>query len=365
MRVGAELGEVGGKRAALALLKRIDEREVAMVACSWFAVGGLRLVGSGGYQNASDPACRHRSARRLCSTWQAAVKKKIKAQKASGSSGQIQSDSRLTLFTSKGQMIRQFKCEALAVVFGPASQLLASGGHDKCVTIRHVGSGEEVARLAHASNVRAIAMWRMGGQGEGEAATFIASGGKTTDSGSHALRIRAVDSPEVVAFWLAPPMVEVGTLRAVLPPHALLFQTGPSGRCLVAHAAAMGEHAWLAALVKSNLPLIGAAMLQRDATGHHAMDYAVMSGEASTVELLLGALWSKVPPRGREELFHTPHEEIACCLLEIARQFPKALAKVLEDTPLDEYEDSANKANLIRKVGEEHLLVGEVAVEVA
>eukprot|EP00966_Prymnesium_polylepis_P112188 2595298-Prymnesium_polylepis.1 len=75
----------------------------------------------------------------------ATVKKNIKQLKTSGrdTSGAIQTDSRLTLYTTDGQMLRQFKNEALAVAFSPSGDLLASGGHDKKVTLRVVESGEE------------------------------------------------------------------------------------------------------------------------------------------------------------------------------------------------------------------------------
>ena len=77
----------------------------------------------------------------------ASVKKKIKQLKTSGrdvASGQVQTDSHLTLYTTDGQMLRQFPNEALAVAFSPSGSLLASGGHDKKVTLRAVQSGEEV-----------------------------------------------------------------------------------------------------------------------------------------------------------------------------------------------------------------------------
>ena len=85
----------------------------------------------------------------------------------------------------------------------------------------------QVRHLDHASNVRAIVLWEASqAEGRGGVATFLASGGKRVSDTAHSLRIRAVDGPEAVAFWLQPPLVAVPKLLRILPPHVLLYQVG-------------------------------------------------------------------------------------------------------------------------------------------
>eukprot|EP00966_Prymnesium_polylepis_P152754 3528468-Prymnesium_polylepis.1 len=68
-------------------------------------------------------------------------------------------------------------------------------------------------------------MWEVPlAEGHGGVGTFLASGGKGTPGTQHSLRIRAVDGPAAVAFWLQPPLVAVPKLLRFLPAHLLLFQ---------------------------------------------------------------------------------------------------------------------------------------------
>ena len=122
-----------------------------------------------------------------------------------------------------------------------------------------------------------------------------------------------------------------------MPAQLVSLSTLPSGRSLIAHAAACGHWDWLSDFVELGVPLAPEPLLKRDRSGHHALDYALKARKPKELRLLLDAA-KAAPPDGREPLVRV--------LIDLTKHYPVLLGGWLTELGLDEYPESAREAGL-------------------
>ena len=205
----------------------------------------------------------------------------------------------------------------------------------------------------------------------------------TVDAEGH-LQVRRIYDDHVPSFWVGMAMSDPKALAAladVMPSYQLLLNTPlANGRLLVTHAVTASNRPLLNALFSSPTARpMPSCVLRDDATGRHALDFALDNRDAALSDLLLSQAL-RLPPHARTPLVESPrtraarHEDVnrihasslfdrttqsssygKATLVRVAQMFPHALAHQLSALGLDSYETSADGPGPVRRVHEECL----------
>jgi len=146
--------------------------------------------------------------------------------------------------------------------------------------------------------------------------------------------------PDAVSFWatMAGHPTALATAARCVPGFELvLYGPSPSGRTMATHAAAKGNLSILQLISNEDfvVPFAVSCVMQRDATGQHAVDYALRNRNGRMAELLF-TVALRGPPESRTELVTAPPEALSALEL-LAKLFPSALMRALCALGVDPY----------------------------
>ena len=239
------------------------------------------------------------------------------------------------------------------VSFSPDSTALAVGGRDNIVEVCDLNTGEAMFTEEHAGWVVGLQFADLGNRDErrGYRNMALASASKDGTVRLWPYLGNGV-AKRTVAFWARSPMPKTPPIN--LPLRTLLMETSPSGRTLIAHAAAQGNVQWLQSLFAwieqddTDVKFLQGSLMKRDVNGRNALDHALHLRNRQVLEILL-RVSRNIPTRSREELFmHSNDDGVPLFLPSLATFFPELMLDLMQQTGFCKYEDYENAPKLDR-----------------